>query len=616
MILMVRWFPNNLSSSKVFVIIFTLGAAARLLFLQYPVGNDVFRYVWEGYIQNLGFNPFKYAPNNPALAEIARGALYSVWKQINQPELAAAYPPMSLLIFRALVRVAPDPFLFKWVMIGFDLGVMAVLMLLINLRGSAPSRLILYAANPLILVYVAGEGHLDVIQVFFLCLAMYLIIFKKYDVTGFLMLGLAILTKYFALIALPFLVNAENRLKSFAVLIPLVLYLAFIDAGTGIFHSLGIFAADFHYNDILTVFMRSVAGDLHLYATLALLLICLAWICLFVHDQLRSLYLAVGCLLIFLPTLHPWYLVLIVPFLVFFPSGAWLYLQAAIVFTFPVIAVEYQTGVFQEIEWLKYLEYVPFYALLIWGLFRNSYLSRDKAFASPQTITVVVPTLNEGNNLERCLQALKNRTVLKEVIVADGGSTDQTREIAVRNGARVVESPKGRGLQIEKGIQTAAGDLIMVLHADCVAEKGVFGKVLRLLESNPDAVGGAVGMKFEQQNPRTDLIAFLNNARTFLTGIAFGDQAQFFRSEALAAMGGFPRSMLMEDVELSLRLKKVGRLVFLRTGIVVSGRRWQGNGFARRLLTVLRLFFGYLIERRFGRIDPLMKHYYEIYYPK
>jgi len=86
-------------------------------------------------------------------------------------------------------------------MIGLDIGVMIVLMLMIKQRGVLPSRLLLYAANPLILLYISGEGHLDVIQLFFLCITLYLILCQKFPATGFLMLGLAILSKYFALVA-------------------------------------------------------------------------------------------------------------------------------------------------------------------------------------------------------------------------------------------------------------------------------------------------------------------------------------------------------------------------------------------------------------------------------
>jgi rSAM/selenodomain-associated transferase 2 len=614
MIFLVCRFPPEITPQKAFTGIIGLGIIARLLFLQHPVGNDVFRYVWEGSIQNLGFNPYTHSPDSQILADIARGGLYPIWQQISHPEFSAAYPPANQLIFRAIAWLNPDPFIFKVVMLGFDIGVMMVVMMMIKKSRVSPSSLLFYTANPLVLVYIAGEGHMDIIQVFFLVLAIYLIIFKKSHFAGFLMLGLAVVSKYLALMAMPYLVNAENRLRSLAVFIPLVLYIPFIDSGIGIFQSLGVFMADYHYNDSITVLIRFLFGDLHLFGTLLFLMICLAWIYLFVQDPLRSVYLALGCLLLFLPTLHPWYLVLITPFLAFFPSRAWLYLQAAVVFTFPVIAVEFKTGVFQEIHWLKLLEYMPFYGFLIWGLFREGYLWRDKSFTGSNSISAIIPTLNEAQSLVRCLESLKHFTVPQEVIVADGGSTDRTREIARQLDARVVQSPRGRGLQIKKGIEAASGDVIIIMHADCLAKKGVFRRIIKIFETRPHVVGGAFGMKFVQKGLKTRFVAFLNNARTFLTGISFGDQAQFFRSEALDAMGGFPSMMLMEDVELSLRLKEVGRLVFFRDGILVSGKRWQGNGFAGNLMRVFHLFTRYLAERRFRKSDVLNQKYYDAYY--
>ena len=198
--------------------------------------------------------------------------------------------------------------------------------------------------------------------------------------------------------------------------------------------------------------------------------------------------------------------------------------------------------------------------------------------------------------------------------MADGGSIDGTRTIAAKLGARVVESPKGRGLQIKKGVESATCDVVVILHADCEVQPGVFKRILAQLVSDPGVIGGAVGMQFETNTPKTMVIAFLNNLRTFLTGISFGDQAQFFRTEPLAAAGGVPSMMLMEDVELSLRLKEIGRLVFLRKGIVASGRRWLGNDFKSKLMTVLHLFPRYLIERRFMRSNTLKRNYYDIYY--
>lgn len=614
MILMVRYFPMGVTARQAFAGIMLLGILARIIFLPFPVANDVYRYVWEGYIQNLGFNPYRFAPLNPELAEIARGELFPVWQQINHPEYAAIYPPAALLLFRGLAWLKPNPFLFKAVMMGFDIGVMIVLMLIINLRGYRPSRLLFYAANPLVLVFVSGEVHLDIMQTFFLVLAVYLILSQKYPAVGFLALGLAILSKYLALIALPFLVNAENRKKSLAVFVPLALYLPFMEAGSGIFQSLGAFGANFHYNDSLTVLFRYVFTDLSLIASLICLALCLIWVFFLAHDQLHSVYLALACGLLFLPTLHPWYLLLIAPFLVFFPSRAWLYLLAATVFAFPAMAVDINTGVFVEIHWLKLFEYLPFYGLLLYGILRDGYLLRDAFFTTPETISVVIPTLNESTRLERCLNSLVGRFALKEIIVVDGGSTDETAVVAAELGARVKKSQKGRGLQIRNGIQVASGDVIVVLHADCVLKKGVFQRIMRELARHPNVVGGAVGMQFEPFNAKTKLIAFLNNLRALVTGISFGDQAQFFRVEALEATGGFPATMLMEDVELALRLKQVGRLIFLSKGVLISSRRWQDGGFSGNLITVLYLFSRYLIERRYRRNNSSNRYYYDIYY--
>ncbi len=614
MLLMVRHFPVGLTPRQAFAAILALGIIARIIFLPFPVANDVYRYVWEGYIQNLGINPYQYAPLSPELAEFAQGELNPIWQQINHPEYSAIYPPAALLLFRLLAWMNPNPDFFKVAMIGFDIGVMIVLLLIVNRGGYRPCGLLFYAANPLVLVFVSGEVHLDVLQTFFLMLALYLILSDRYPVVGFMFLGLAVLSKYFALITVPFLVNSGNWKKSLAILLPLILFIPYMDAGSAIFQSLGAFGTGFHYNDSLTVLIRYLFGDWHVVATTGLLAFCFFWVYLLVQNSFRSVYMALACTLLCLPTLHPWYLVLIVPFLVFFPSRAWLYLLAATVFTFPAMAIDINIGVFQEIHGLKLFEYLPFYGMLLYGVFRNGLVLRKDTYATPGGISVLIPTLNEADRVERCLASLTGRTALKEIIVADGGSTDNTPVIAAGLGARVVKSQKGRGLQIKKGLKAASGDVIVILHADCVVKKGVFQEMINQLTRQPDVVGGAVGMQFEPSNAKTALIAALNNLRTFLTGIAFGDQAQFFRAEALEAAGGFPETMLMEDIELALRLKDVGRLIFLRAGVSVSGRRWQGNGFSGKLITVLYLFTRYLIERRIYRSPSSNQYYYNYYY--
>ena len=112
MILMVRFFPVGLPSRQAFAGIMLLGIFARIIFLPFPVANDVYRYVWEGYIQNLGFNPYQFAPLSLELAEVAQGDLFPIWQQINHPEYPAIYPPAALLLFRGLAWLNPNPYFF------------------------------------------------------------------------------------------------------------------------------------------------------------------------------------------------------------------------------------------------------------------------------------------------------------------------------------------------------------------------------------------------------------------------------------------------------------------------------------------------------------------------
>ena len=665
LIALVRSFPENLKPSQAWILVFVLGVCGRLLFLPYPPGNDIFRYIWEGAVQNHGLNPYAIPPDSPSAARLAVGELGAVWERINHRWLAAAYPPAAMLLFRLLAAISPSVFLFKAVFILFDLGVMALLVRVLRHRGLPAARLLLYAANPLVIVFTAGEGHIDVVQVFFLCLGCALLQRKIDDfvksptsalrfislslrrttssprdtklarlefgtfykvvcksafyepikiVGGALALGIAVMSKYLSAVAVPFLMGRENGIFKFlGVFIPLLLFVPYLDAGWGIFGSLAEFGAAMHYNDSIAAVFRECLGPVAFPALGGLLFVCLAWVFLSVDDPLHSVYLAVGCVLLFLPTLHPWYLVLIAPFLCVFPARAWLYLQAAVLFTFPVMAGELRTGIFQEIPWLKLPEYLPFYGLLVWGIVRQGYLVRERRFAPPVSISVVIPVVNEAAHIEHCLSAIPGGAPVCEVIVADGGSTDETVGIARAKGARVIHSEKGRGIQIAAAAQAAQGDVLLIIHADSVLRAGAAERIIRALSAAPDAAGGCFGMAFEGGGLSTRWIARLNNLRAMVTGIAFGDQAQFVRSEALRRIGGMPALMLMEDVELSLRLKTAGRLVYLGQGVRASGRRWQQGSFRKNFWMVVGLFFRYLLKRRLS-LNPDERRYYRKYY--
>ncbi len=121
-------------------------------------------------------------------------------------------------------------------------------------------------------------------------------------------------------------------------------------------------------------------------------------------------------------------------------------------------------------------------------------------------------------------------------------------------------------------------------------------------------------MRFEGRLHAARWIARLNHLRTRWTGISFGDQGQFVRRSALDAVGGFPDLMLMEDVELALRLKRIGRPLYVTDGVRVSDRRWRRRGVSGNALTVVTLFMRYLLMRRLG-VDPGgNRAFYQRYY--
>jgi len=610
--LMFRIFPEELKISHALGLILTLGLAARLAFLFFPPNTDIFRYIWEGAIQGHGFNPYLFAPADLELAPLAQGELVGVWQQINNRSLAAIYPPAAMLLFRLLAVISPTVLFFKCVFVLFDVGVMAILAVLLRLRQLPPSRLLFYAANPLAIVFVAGEGHMDSLQVFFLLLACSLLLRRRHHL-GILSLGVAVMFKYLAVAAAPFFWVRRAGFRQLAfLLLPTALFLAYLSAGVRVFGSFGEFGVNMHYNDGLMELLRMAFGDGALAVAGALFLLALTWVWLTEDDPLRGIYLAIGCLLILLPTLHPWYLLLVAPFMCFFPSRAWLYLQAAMLFTFPVLGHEFRTDVFQEVPSLKILEYIPFFILLAWGIFRSGHFSDKGPVSIPETISVIIPTLNEARSVYGCLAALQGQPRIIEVILADGGSADGTPDAARAQGARVIRAEPGRGVQIRAAAETARGDVLLILHADAVLDRGAPERLIRSLAADPSAPGGCFGMRFADASLKRRLIAGLNNLKAFSTGIAFGDQAQFVRAAALREMEGFPGLMLMEDVELSLRLKRLGRPACLRRGVTVSGRRWQEGAFRKNVRLVVGLFFRYLIERRLGRVND--GSYYRKYY--
>lgn len=236
-----------------------------------------------------------------------------------------------------------------------------------------------------------------------------------------------------------------------------------------------------------------------------------------------------------------------------------------------------------------------------------------RVFSVPQSLSVIIPTLNEGPHAAACVECIRAQGMPVEIIAVDGGSSDGTPEILrSMEGLRVLDSQAGRGIQIRTGVAAASGDIVLVLHADSRLEPGALSRLWDSLSRRHDVVGGAFELRYDNPKLRFRLVAALNNFRARAFGISFGDQAQFFRRGALR--DGFPAMRLMEDVELSMRLKAAGATVFLPRGVVQSSRRWQRHGCLRNGAKVVWLTSRYLILRRLGFSAGDGTWYYIRYY--
>lgn len=207
-------------------------------------------------------------------------------------------------------------------------------------------------------------------------------------------------------------------------------------------------------------------------------------------------------------------------------------------------------------------------------------------------ISVVVPMLNERLALPELLEhllALKRQGV--EIVLVDGESQDGSATFARALGFPVLDSIRGRARQMNAGAQAAAGDVLLFLHADTRLPTQGITQVQEALARG--STWGRFDVRIDGNSPWLRLIALLMNLRSRWSGIATGDQAIFVMRTAFDAEGGFPDQPLMEDIELSKRLKRVGKPACLRGPVVTSGRRWESRGIWRTILLMWRLRWAY-----------------------
>lgn len=207
-------------------------------------------------------------------------------------------------------------------------------------------------------------------------------------------------------------------------------------------------------------------------------------------------------------------------------------------------------------------------------------------------LSIVIPALNEAAGIEatlRALQPLRARGV--ELVLADGGSGDGTTALARPWVDAVADAPRGRALQMNAGAALARAEVLLFLHADTRLPPLADVLVLQAVASG--ACWGRFDVRIEGRPWMLRVVATLMNLRSRASGIATGDQAIFVTRPAFDRVGGFPAQPLMEDVEISRRLKRLGRPACLSAKVRTSGRRWEQRGVWRTIVLMWKLRWRY-----------------------
>ncbi|MBV6625085.1 MAG: TIGR04283 family arsenosugar biosynthesis glycosyltransferase [Rivularia sp. (in: Bacteria)] len=240
-------------------------------------------------------------------------------------------------------------------------------------------------------------------------------------------------------------------------------------------------------------------------------------------------------------------------------------------------------------------------------------LSRnDNTNTSTAKISIIIPTLNESPNLKATLASTQTGTNL-EVIVVDGGSDDNTVNIAESFGVKVISGYQNRACQMNAGAKNAEGDILLFLHADTLLPAN-FDEMIRTAMQQPSTVAGAFALRINAPDIGLRLVEWGVKWRSKLFQMPYGDQAIFITRNKFERIGGFPEVLIMEDFELIRQLKKAGNITLISASVITSPRRWLRKGILQTTLINQIVIIAYFLGvspariRSWYRGEKLIKH--------
>ncbi|MEA5506711.1 TIGR04283 family arsenosugar biosynthesis glycosyltransferase [Halotia wernerae UHCC 0503] len=225
--------------------------------------------------------------------------------------------------------------------------------------------------------------------------------------------------------------------------------------------------------------------------------------------------------------------------------------------------------------------------------------SRHPHHLSTAKISIIIPTLNEGENIKAAIATTQPSTNI-EVIVVDGGSQDDTVAITQSLGVKLISSLPGRAGQMNTGAIAASGEILLFLHADTRLPIG-FDEMIRTALQQPRTVAGAFTLQINDPSWGLRLVERGVYWRSHFLQMPYGDQAIFLTTAVFQQIGNFPELPIMEDFELIRLLRRIGRIVILPVPVVTSARRWLQKGIVKTTLlnqiVIIAYFLGISPER-------------------
>jgi hypothetical protein len=364
-------------SRGLLILIFVAAVLFRICLIPTtPVlSSDIYRYVWEGRVQMQGKNPYLYPPTAEELAGLRDKVIYP---HINRPSYTTVYPAGAQIFFLISHAITGDNlYALKGLFVLFDVLTMFVLIGLMRAYGLEEIRVFIYAWNPLVIYEIANSGHLEGLVGLVVLLSFYLYALDR-KTAAVLILTLASSMKLYPALLLPVLVNRGERIRASLIFSGcfLVLYLPYFwTAGKKILGFLPIYFGKPYesFNLGLKYFLMHILPGLdYLFLTKVFFGIILMVALVFFLKQkdkeqaVKYGYIMLCFLLIFMPaSLHPWYVLWLIPFLAFYPAIAWVIFSGAVAFSY----LKYVSPTGAMPAWILLLEYLPLFALLLLDYF-------------------------------------------------------------------------------------------------------------------------------------------------------------------------------------------------------------------------------------------------------